>query len=56
MLSRKIIKIYNNIAQKHGNVTVKYHGKYEKLKYKQTRHRLSQQLQTTLCVSGVPYL
>ena len=30
VLSRKIIKIYNDIAQKHGNVTVKDFRKYEK--------------------------
>ena len=32
VLSRKIIKIYNDIVQKHGNVTVKDFRKYEKLK------------------------
>ena len=30
-LSRKIIKIYNDIARKYGNVTVKDFRKYEKL-------------------------
>ena len=34
VLSRKIINIYNDIAQKHGNVTVKDFRKYEKLEYK----------------------
>ena len=32
VLSRKIIKIYNDIAQKHGNVTVKDFRKYKKFK------------------------
>ena len=31
VLSRKIINIYNNIARKYGNVTVKDFHKYEKL-------------------------
>ena len=39
-LSRKIIKIYNDIAQKHGNVTVEYFQKYEKLKNKQNKLKL----------------
>ena len=34
MLSRKIINIYNDIARKYGNVTVKDFQKYEKLEYK----------------------
>ena len=34
VLSRKIINIYNDFAQKHGNVTVKDFRKYEKLEYK----------------------
>ena len=33
VLSRKIINIYNNIARKYGNVTVKDFHKYEKLEY-----------------------
>ena len=33
VLSRKIINIYNNIARKYGNVTVKDFRKYEKLEY-----------------------
>ena len=40
MLPRKIIKIYNDIAQKHGNVTVKDFQKYEKLKYKHNKLKL----------------
>ena len=40
MLSRKIIKIYNDIAQKHGNVTVQDFRKYEKLKYKHNKLKL----------------
>ena len=35
-----IIYIYNDIAQKHGNVTVKDFRKYEKLKYKQNKLKL----------------
>ena len=40
MLSRKIIIIYNDIVQKHGNVTVRDFRKYEKLKYKQNKFKL----------------
>ena len=40
MLSREIIYIYNDIAQKHRNVTVKDFRKYEKLKYKQEKLKL----------------
>ena len=40
MLSRKMIKIYNDIAWKHGNVTVKDFWIYEKLKYKQNKLKL----------------
>ena len=40
MLSRKIIKIYNDILRKHGNVTVTDLRKYEKLKYKQNKLKL----------------
>ena len=34
VLSRKIIDIYNDIARKYGNFTVKDFRKYEKLEYK----------------------
>ena len=40
LLSRKIIKIYYDIAWKHGSVTVKDFRKYEKLKYKQNKLKL----------------
>ena len=40
MLSGKIINIYNNLAQKHGNVTVKDFHKYEKLEYKNNKLKL----------------
>ena len=40
MLSRKIIKIYNDIARKHGNVTLQDFRKYEKLKYKHNKLNL----------------
>ena len=40
VLSRKIIKIYSDTAQKHGNVTVRDFWKYDKLKYKQNQHKL----------------
>ena len=40
VLSRKIINIYNNIAQKYGNVTVKDFRKYEKLEYKKNKLKL----------------
>ena len=37
VLSRKIINIYSDIAQKYGNVTVKDFRKYEKLEYKKIK-------------------
>ena len=40
LLSRKIRKIYNDIAQKHGNATVKNFQKYEKFKYHQNKFKL----------------
>ena len=40
VLSRKIINIYNDIARKHGNVTVKDSRKYEKLEYKKNKLKL----------------
>ena len=60
VLSRKIIDIYNDIAQKYGNVTVKDFRKYEKLEYKKKkktkiRHQRSQQLQTTWRVYEISY-
>ena len=39
-LSRKIINIYNEIARKHGNVTVKYFQKHEKLECKKNKLKL----------------
>ena len=35
-----IIKIYNDLARKHGNVAVKDLRKYEKLMYKQNKLKL----------------
>ena len=40
MLSRRIINIYNDIARKYGNVTVKDFRKYEKLEYKKNKLKL----------------
>ena len=40
VLSRKIINIYNDIARKYGNVTVKDFGIYEKLEYKKNKLKL----------------
>ena len=40
VLSRKIINIYNHIARKYGNVTVKDFRKYEKLEYKKNKLKL----------------
>ena len=40
VLSRKIINIYNYIARKYGNVTVKDFRKYEKLEYKENKLKL----------------
>ena len=57
VLSGKIISIYNDIARKCGNVTVKDFRKYVKLEYKNNElNELSQQLETTRCVSEIPYL
>ena len=40
VLSRKIINIFNDIARKYGNVTVKDFQKYEKLEYKKNKLKL----------------
>ena len=40
MLSTKTINIYNDIARKYGNVTVKDFRKYEKLEYKKNKLKL----------------
>ena len=40
VLSRKIINIYNDLARKHGNVTVKDFHKNEKLEYKKNKLKL----------------
>ena len=40
VLSRKIINIYNDIARKYGNITVKHFRKYEKLQYKHNKLKL----------------
>ena len=40
MLSRKIISVYNELAWKYGNVTVKDFCKYEKLQYKKNKLKL----------------
>ena len=40
VLSRKIINIYNDIASKYGNVTVKDLWKYEKLEYEKNKLKL----------------
>ena len=40
MLSRNIINIYNDIARKYGNATVKKFRKYEKLEYKKNKLKL----------------
>ena len=40
VLSRKIIDIYNDIARKYGNVTVKDFRKYERLEYKKNKLKL----------------
>ena len=37
----EIINIYNDIARKHGNVTVKDLRKYEKLRYKKNKLKLN---------------
>ena len=40
VFSEKIINIYNDIARKYGNVTVKYFRKFEKLEYKKNKLKL----------------
>ena len=40
VLSRKVINVYNNIARKYGNGTVKDFRKYEKLEYKKNKLKL----------------
>ena len=40
VLSRKIINIYNDIAQKYGNITVKDFWKYERLEYNKNKLKL----------------
>ena len=40
VLSRKIVNIYMDVAQKYGNVTVKDFQKYEKLEYKKNKVKL----------------
>ena len=40
VLSRKIINIFNDIARKYENVTVKDFRKYEKLEYKKNKLQL----------------
>ena len=40
MRLRKIINICNDLARKHGNVTVKDFRKYEKLEYKKNKLKL----------------
>ena len=40
MLSGKIIYIYNDIARKYGNVTVKDFRKYEQVEYRKNKLKL----------------
>ena len=40
VLSRKVINIYNDIARKYENITVKDFRKYEKLEYKKNKLKL----------------
>ena len=40
VLSRKIINVYNDLAQKYGNVTVKDFRRYKKLQYKKNKLKL----------------
>ena len=40
VLSRKIINIYNDIAQKYGNITVKDFWEYERLEYNKNKLKL----------------
>ena len=41
VLSRKIINVYNDLARKYVNVTVKDFRKYEKLEYKKNKLKLA---------------
>ena len=61
VLSRKIINIYDDIARKYGNVTVKDDfRKYKKLEYK--KNKLKKDIEflnnckQTWCVSKIPYV
>ena len=45
MLSRKITNVYNDLARKYRNVTVKDFGKYDKLQYKKTKQKQKQKQQ-----------
>ena len=38
--NRKIINIYNDVARKYGNITVKHFRKYEKLQYRNNKLKL----------------
>ena len=40
VLSRKILNIYDNVARKYGNITIKHFRKYEKLQYKNNKLKL----------------
>ena len=40
VVSKNVINIYNNIALKYGNITVKDFRKYEKLEYKKNKLKL----------------
>ena len=56
VLSRKIIKIYNDIARKYGNVTVKDFWKYEKLEYKEKKLKLDIDFLNNCKQLEIPYL
>ena len=56
VLPRKIINVYNNLAQKYGNITVKDFRKYEKLEYKKNKLKLYIDFLKNWCISKTPFL
>ena len=56
VLPRKIINVYNNLAQKYGNITVKGFRKYEKLEYKKNKLKLYIDFLKNWCISKTPFL
>ena len=56
VLPRKIINVYNNLAQKYGNITVKDFRKYEKLEHKKNKLKLYIDFLKNWCISKILFL